>query len=203
MTVAAVSHRLVTPTLLEWSAYSAEVKCVLTAHAWSHDGKVVLVDPIPADAPATGALQQLGRPVLIIATNANHDRAIPHWKTLLNIPVAASAHAAKDLGIKPDVILESCPVIHGLHPIALEGGPAGEHALHSPEQKLLIVGDALVHLPETGLAPLPDKYCADPAKLRASLAKLAALPFDTLAFAHGQALASGARTRLRQALGLS
>jgi glyoxylase-like metal-dependent hydrolase (beta-lactamase superfamily II) len=197
------NYRLVTPTLLEWSAYSPEVKCVLTSHAWAHDGKVVLVDPIPADAPTTAALQRLGQPVLIIATNANHDRAVLHWKELLKVPVAASAHAVKDLGTKPDVILESCPVIHHLHPIALEGGPAGEHALHSPEQKILIVGDALVHLPETGLSPLPDKYCTDPAKLRASLAKLTALPFDTLAFAHGDALTPGAQDRLRQALGLS
>lgn len=194
------THHLVTPTLLEWSAYSPQVKTTLTAHAWSHDGKVVLIDPIPGDAAVEKALLKLGRPVLIIATNANHDRAIPDWKDRLAIPVAASALAVKDLGFKPEVILESCPLLHGLHPIPLPGAPTGEHALHSREQKLLIVGDALVNLPETGLAPLPDKYCTDPARLRTALADLAQIDFDTIAFAHGEAIASGAKARLLAAL---
>jgi len=198
--MAADAHRLITPALLEWSAYSAEAKCTLTSHAWSHQGKVVLVDPVATGAAATGALQQLGSVVLIIATNANHDRDIRQWRQLLQVPVAASAHAVKGLGFKPDVILESCPILQGLKPIALEGGAPGEHALHSAEQKLLIVGDALVHLPETGLAPLPDKYCSDPARLRASLAALARLDFETLAFAHGEAIATGARARVQEAL---
>lgn len=198
--MAADAHRLITPALLEWSVYSAQAKCTLTSHAWSHEGKVVLIDPVATGASATSALQQLGSPVLIIATNANHDRDILQWKQRLQIPVAASAHAVKGLGFKPEVILESCPVIHGLKPLALEGGALGEHALYSAEQKLLIVGDALVHLPETGLAPLPDKYCTDPTRLHRSLAALAELDFETLAFAHGEAIVSSARARVQAAL---
>lgn len=190
-----------TPTLLEWSAYSPEVKVVLTAHAWAHDGKVVLIDPIPGNETIEKEIIRLGQPVLIIATNSNHDRAVMDWKKRLNIPVAASAHAVKALGFKPEVILESCPLIHGLQPIAIEGAAAGEHALLSREQKLLMVGDALVHLPETGLAPLPDKYCENPARLRQSLHLLLDYKeWDSLAFAHGEAITSGARQQLQSLL---
>jgi glyoxylase-like metal-dependent hydrolase (beta-lactamase superfamily II) len=200
--MAALTHRQISPHLYEWSAYSHSVKTVLTSHAFVHDGKVVLIDPIAADAPVAVAVHKLGRPVLIIATNANHNRDISRWKTLLDIPVAASALAVKDLGFKPDVILESAKLLHGLSPIALEGAAPGEHALFSAETKLLVVGDALIHLEGKGLTVLPDKYASHPQALKKSLQTLLRLKFDTLAFAHGDAIVGGANAQVRTALGL-
>lgn len=189
------------PFLREWTFYSAEVKCDLTAHAFIHGGKVVLIDPVSPTAELAAALRAAGTPVLIIASNANHDREIAAWKALLGIPVAASALAVKSLGLKPDVVLEGVKNLHGLHPLPLPDAAAGEHAFFAAQERLLIFGDAVVHLPSTGLSLLPDKYCANPAQLRQALAQLTPLDFDALAFAHGPAIVGGAKARWKTLLG--
>ena len=78
--------------------------------------------------------------------------------------------------------------------ITLPGAAPGEIALHAGN--VLHVGDALIHLPPYGFAPLPEKYCADAQELRASLGKLLRFPFEVLTFAHGLPLVSQARQRL-------
>ena len=73
-----------------------------------------------------------------------------------------------------------------------------EIALHA--EGVLHVGDALIHLPSTGFAPLPDKYCTDPRELRAALGKLLRFPCEVLTFAHGLPLVILARQRLADLL---
>jgi len=189
------------PSLVEWSAHSPQAKVTLTSHAFAHEGKVILVDPIEGDSSVRKALAALGQPVLIVLTNANHKRATLRWKKELNVPVAFSAHASKEISFKPDVILETLKSFQGIQPIPLEGAAPGEHALFIPDLKLLIVGDALINLPETGLARLPDKYCADPIKLHQSLRTLNNLSFENAAFAHGTTLVRDGKSRLVPILG--
>ena len=78
------------------------------------------------------------------------------------------------------------------------GAAPGEIALHA--EGVLHVGDALIHLPSTGFAPLPDKYCTDPRELRAALGKLLRFPCEVLTFAHGLPLVTHARQRLADLL---
>jgi glyoxylase-like metal-dependent hydrolase (beta-lactamase superfamily II) len=189
------------PSLVEWSAHSPQAKVTLTSHAFAHEGKVILVDPIEGDSTFRKALAALGQPVLIVLTNANHERATLHWKKELNVPVAFSAHASKEISFKPDVILETLKNFQGIQPIPLEGAAPGEHALFIPHLKLLIVGDALINLPETGLSRLPDKYCSEPVKLIKALRSLDKLSFENTAFAHGTTLVRDGKSRLIPLLG--
>ncbi|MDX6765543.1 MAG: hypothetical protein SFU85_02010 [Candidatus Methylacidiphilales bacterium] len=184
------------PGLVEWSAHSPTARVTLTAHAFSHEGKVILVDPIEEVPGVRDAILGLGQPVLIVLTNGNHERASVAWKKSFNIPTAFSAMATRDISYKPDVVLETAPSIHGVHPLPLAGAAPGEHALHIPHLKLLILGDALINLAETGLSRLPDKYCSDPAALRLSLGPLAKLGFEHCAFAHGTTLVRDGKSRL-------
>jgi glyoxylase-like metal-dependent hydrolase (beta-lactamase superfamily II) len=75
------------------------------------------------------------------------------------------------------------------------GGPA-ETAFRIPALDLVIFGDAVVNLPGRALELLPDKYCADPARLRAGLRQLVASPFARAVFAHGPALVTEASVRV-------
>lgn len=184
------------PTLVEWSAHSPQAKVTLTSHAFSHEGRVILVDPIEGDAATRTAIAALGQPVLIVLTNGNHERASALWKKELNIPVAFSALASREISFKPEVVLETVRNFHGLQPLALDGAATGEHALFVPHLKLLILGDALLNLPETGLSRLPDKYCSQPAALKRSLHSLAKIGFENTAFAHGPTLLRDGKTRL-------
>ncbi|HEY8964801.1 MAG TPA: hypothetical protein VIM58_00040, partial [Candidatus Methylacidiphilales bacterium] len=82
------------------------------------------------------------------------------------------------------------------HPVP--GGGPGETAFHAPDDGgLLFLGDAVIHLEETGLALLPKKYCADDKALRASLKQLLQLDFSLITFAHGTPLRVQAKERLR------
>ena len=57
--------------------------------------------------------------------------------------------------------------------VSVPGKSPGEIALHWPERRLLVVGDACVGNPPGALGLLPEKVMDDPAQLRRSLARLA------------------------------
>ena len=61
---------------------------------------------------------------------------------------------------------------------------------------VMIVGDALIHLPTQGFSILPDKYCTNAKALRRSLEGLLDWPFETMLFAHGEPMMEHARERL-------
>jgi hypothetical protein len=70
-------------------------------------------------------------------------------------------------------------------------------ALHLPERRILIVGDACVGNPPGRLSLLPDKVIDDRAALVRSLAALAAgVDFDTLLVGDGVSILGGAREAL-------
>ncbi len=173
------------PRVLEWTSYNPEVKTDLTAHAWAHQEKVVLIDPIPTSPEIDRILEKMGRVVAVFLTNANHERNTPDLRKQKPVPVAASAYAVKELSFKPDIIVDGEKTIQGLHPIALPGAGLGEHAYYDPLLRFLFVGDAIVNLPPDGPVPLPDKYCTDPVALKQSLTTLREYELDGIGFAHG------------------
>jgi hypothetical protein len=89
----------------------------------------------------------------------------------------------------------------GLTVIAIEGGAAGESALHLADHGgTIVVGDALINFDPLGFALLPPKYCLDPKLMRRSLAKLLDFVFERMLFAHGTPILSGARARVEKLL---
>jgi hypothetical protein len=188
-------HR-VRPDLLVWQAYAAAVKCDLTSAAVLVRGELILVDPIPLAPPALEELLEFGVPRLIVCTSGNHARAAAKYREQFGAKIAAHLDGAADLELEIDVplkngsrLLEACEVCE------LPGGAPGEIALILPG-KFICVGDALIHLPQTGFAVLPDKYCTDAKLLRQSLRNLLRYEFSTLTFAHGLPLVPQARSRL-------
>ena len=167
------------PGIRTWSAFSPEHRvelgssAVLTPEGWW------VFDPIPVADPEAGP--RFDRVAGILLTNANHERDSARWCERFGCQRWASPDATGlPEGIPrwfppnpfPDWIL-----------IPLPGGAPGETAFLRPDRSLVVVGDALVNLPERGLEMLPDKYCTDPIRLRHALRSI---PFvDLLLPAHG------------------
>ena len=82
--------------------------------------------------------------------------------------------------------------------IAAPGKSLGEVALHWPERKMLIIGDAVVGDPPGRCKLLPEKVMDDPARLRASVEALLVLEFDTLLTGDGEPILQGAKARLQE-----
>jgi glyoxylase-like metal-dependent hydrolase (beta-lactamase superfamily II) len=80
--------------------------------------------------------------------------------------------------------------------IGVPGKSPGEVALHWPERRLLIAGDAVIGNPPGRCALLPDKVIDDPARLRTSVQRLLDLDWDTLLVGDGTCILTGARERL-------
>ena len=73
-----------------------------------------------------------------------------------------------------------------LHAVTVpENKSPGETALHWPERRLLILGDALIGKPPGGLSLLPTKMYADMTRAREGIMVLLKLDFDALLVGDG------------------
>jgi hypothetical protein len=179
-----------------WSFYDPSVKADLFSTALETASGIFLIDPIPL-APA--ALAELGARVKIagiIVTNENHERAAAEFAERLQAPIYLDRTVATQLSRIVPVRENEFP--SGMTAIAIEGGPAGEIAIHFAET--LVIGDALINFEPYGFALLPPKYCTDAKRMRRSLAKLLDYSFERMLFAHGLPILSGARDRLEMLL---
>ena len=187
-------------TAYRWEAYDPTSKVDLGASALGVNGRMYFVDPFPLAKPALAELLADLTPAGIVVTNGNHARAAEEFRRRFKIPLALTADARAETGLKPDETIspEGGAVFGGaFEAVPLPGGAAGEVALHRPDGGgLLIVGDAVINLPSFPLALLPNKYCTDPKQLRRSVAGLLDRPFSKMLFAHGEPLLTGAHARL-------
>ncbi|MGF1677863.1 MAG: hypothetical protein ACFCUX_01570 [Candidatus Methylacidiphilales bacterium] len=191
----------IAPGIVSWSVYSEECKTHLFSHAHVFQQQLVLIDPvIPKNQSVWRKISPLGTPNLIILTNGNHERDSQRFAEEFSLPIASSAEAARELSRKPDIILDGQVQLQGLKPIPSPGGGPGELALFSPSAHLLILGDAVINLPSTGLQLLPEKYRTESKKMILSLATLLNLPFETVLMAHGLPLIHQSKAQLRKLL---
>jgi len=117
-------------------------------------------------------------PVVIVQTNANHDRFAKEMAGLVHGKIESE--------------------LPGFEKVPLPGAGEGETGYFHPETRTLVLGDALINLAPHGLALLPDKYCTDPAKLRESLRLLARMPVERIFFAHGAPIVHDGASRIRE-----
>jgi hypothetical protein len=182
-----------------WQAHDPAVRVDLSCCARRTPRGLVFIDPIPLAETALAEVCARDTPAAIIVTNGNHARAAADFRGRFSIPVLAHPDATAELGFPVDhEIADGDAVLDMFTAITLPGAVPGEIALHA--DGILHVGDALIHLPSTGFAPLPEKYCTDARELRGSLGKLLRFPFEILTFAHGLPLVTQARQRLADLL---
>jgi glyoxylase-like metal-dependent hydrolase (beta-lactamase superfamily II) len=137
----------------------------------------------------------------IALTNRNHFRASMKVKERTGAPIAihvADAAFARERGTQIDEELRPGERVGPFTIVAAPGKSPGEVALHWPERRILLVGDACVGKPPGECALLPDAVIDDKPRLAASLRALAALDFDALLLADGAPILSGGRAALRR-----
>ena len=196
---------------ISWEIYSEEHRVLLTSHAFFLEGSWWVFDPIsiPKSAFESWITKQFNGDLLkvnwnILLTNGNHERSVASW-TKDRGQCAIHVTSGSELeSIAQDIWDPETDKVD-LGPwkrIRLEGGAPGETAYYLEKSKAVVVGDALVNLPDRGFEILPEKYCENPGLLRNSLSKLAELDLEKLWTAHGKSINTGAGVALSRLLSL-
>lgn len=187
----------VAPGVWSWHAYDEDVRTDLFSTAVLAEAGLVLIDPIRLH---DGGVEELSlhKPVAaIVLTNENHTRAAAWFRSRFAAPIFSHPDAVGTQNVPIDGTLDVNRRVAGnLKVIEVPGAASGEVVLLHPSGSLHF-GDAVVNLESTGLAPLPDKYCADPRVLRESLRSLPFAGVDVVTFAHGPALTAGGGEKLQ------
>ncbi|HVA79540.1 MAG TPA: MBL fold metallo-hydrolase [Candidatus Binataceae bacterium] len=178
-----------------------------TPHGYNFNGLLlahpqgnICIDPVEASAADLEEIVR-ARPTRVLLTNRNHVRAANRVRERTGARVAihsADAPYARSQGAVIDDELRVGERAGPLTVVAVPGKSPGEVALHWPERKILIVGDAVIGNPPGRCGLLREQVMDDPARLRESVRNLLALDFETLLVGDGVSIMSGARDRLRE-----
>jgi len=193
--------REIAPGILTWHSYSARFGYDFNGFLVRRPDGNLVIDPVePTDDDLTAiAHEGVGR---IILTNRNHYRAAARVRERTGARVAvhpADAAFVRDKGVVVDDALAHFERVGPFVVVPAAGKSPGEIALHWPDKRILIVGDACVGTPPGGLSLLPPSVIDAPDELRRSLRHIAEeLDFDTLLVADGESLLKGGRAALQR-----
>jgi len=187
-------HEIV-PGIYVWHWFAAHFGYDFNGHLAGD----VCIDPV--DMPDAILDDIVARGVArIVLTNRNHFRAAEKVRARTRATVAihpADAAFVRDRGVAVGAELRAGERVGPFVVVAAPGKSPGEVALHWPERRLLVVGDACIGNPAGKLSLLPEKVMDDPARLRASLRRIAeTVDFDTILCGDGEPILSGARAAL-------
>jgi glyoxylase-like metal-dependent hydrolase (beta-lactamase superfamily II) len=165
-----------------------------------HSGGNLCIDPVEPTAADLEEIARLGASRILL-TNRNHSRAANKVRARTGARTAIhpldAPHARKE-GAELDDELSLGDQVGPFVVVPVPGKSPGEVALHWPERKILIVGDAVVGDPPGRCKLLPEKVMDDPSRLRASVGSLLALDFDILLPGDGAPILENAKARLRE-----
>lgn len=183
-----------------WPWFSEPHGYNFNGHLIRHPGGNLCIDPVEPNQEDLEELARLGVSRILL-TNRNHSRAANKVRGRTGARTAIhpldAPHARKE-GAELDDELSLGEQVGPLVVVPVPGKSPGEVALHWPERKILIVGDAVVGDPPGKCKLLPEKVVDDPARLRANVRSLLALDFDILLPGDGAPILQSAKERLRE-----
>lgn len=184
-----------------WGVFSPAIDAMLDCYLVADDDEAVLVDPALPDEPEEllQAIDGVAQPDAIVVTTSGHWRAAAQAAERFGVPIFAPVGALERFALdEVTPFRDGQELPAGLVACEVNGGYPGECALLRPGVAggQLFVADVVIHLPETGLALLPEEYGGRPELLRASLDRLLELDFTQLFFGHGPPLLERAKERL-------
>jgi len=190
----------IVPDIWMWSWFSERHKYNFNGYFVRYPTCTLCVDPVEMSNEVLSEIagQQV---TCVVLTNRNHVRATNKVRERTSAQVfihPADAAYAITQGAIIDDYLEVGQKLGPFHVLPAYGKSPGEVALHWPERKVLIVGDACVGNPPGECALLPDRVMDDPVALRRSLRRLATeVDFDALLVGDGTPMVSGGRAALQ------
>ena len=183
-----------------WSWFSEPHGYNFNGFLVPHPQGNICIDPVQTSATDLEEIDR-ARPTRILLTNRNHVRAANSVRertgARIGIHPADAPHARSQDAVIDDE-LRVGEHVGPLAVIAVPGKSPGEVALHWPERKMLIVGDAVIGNPPGRCGLLREQVMDEPARLRESVRGLLALDFDILLVGDGVSILSGAKERLRE-----
>ena len=186
--------------IFTWPWFSAPHGYNFNGYLILHPAGNLCVDPVEPTDQDLAELTHLGVGRILL-TNRNHSRAANKVRARTGARTAIhpsdAPHARKE-GAGLDDELRIGEKIGPLTVVGVPGKSLGEVALHWPERKILIVGDAVVGDPPGRCKLLPDKVVDDPPRLRESVKSLLALDFDIFLPGDGAPILQAAKERLRE-----
>lgn len=188
-----------------WSRFQPERGYDFNGTALVGNGLVVLVDPVPATAAELEAIARLAggtRRFEIVLLNAHHERAAAAFAKHFHAPVRVPAGDEAEVQVAPRVAFADGTMFGGewIAKTLTHHKTPGETVLYSPSRRTLVVGDAVIADPVTGLRLVPPAKLPNRAGALAALRELTTLDFDALYTGDGFVLPSGGREALRRFL---
>jgi glyoxylase-like metal-dependent hydrolase (beta-lactamase superfamily II) len=193
--------REIVPGVWSWAWLSPPHGYNFNGYLIAEEG--VVVDPVEMTPETEAELRRRDLRVIVL-TNRNHVRAAARLRELTGARTLihpADADYARGQGATLDGDLTAGERLGPFSIVAVPGKSPGEVALHWPERRLLLVGDAVIGNPPGRCSLLRDKVMDDPPQLRASVRRLLDLDFDTLLVADGEPILTSAKQRLRELVG--
>lgn len=192
--------RRIAPNLGHFTVYDDRIDGRSDAYALFTPHGTVLVDPLPLTPKA---LASLGDITAIVLTIQSHQRSSWRYRRSHGARVFAPKGAV-GLEEKPDVHYEDGDELPGGLLALRAPGPAFESYVLLQKRRgglLAFLGDLLIRNRRGDFEFVPDVYMDDPLAARASVARLAALPFlRGLCPGHGAPLLRGAKDAMARAL---
>jgi glyoxylase-like metal-dependent hydrolase (beta-lactamase superfamily II) len=188
------------PGIFTWRWLSERHGYHFNGYLVRHAGGNVCVDPVEMDGATLEAIAAAGVSRIVL-TNRNHFRAAARVRERTGARVAihpADAAFAREKGVPADEDLAVGQAIGPFTVIDASGKSPGEIALHWPERRILVVGDACVGNPPGACKLLPESVMDDPAALRRTLRRIAGtIDFDALLVGDGAPILDGGRAALQ------
>jgi len=192
--------REILPGILTWPWFSARHGYDFNGWLVRHPQGNLCIDPVEMPNEVLEELSAEGVARLLL-TNRNHFRASMRVKERIGARIAIhpkDAGFARERGTAVDDELRPGDRVGPFEVVDAHGKSPGEIALHWPERRILLVGDACVGKPPGECALLPDGVIDDKPALIESLRKLARLEFDSLLVGDGAPVLEGGRAALQR-----
>lgn len=183
-----------------WAWFSEPHGYDFNGHLIRHAEGNLCIDPVE---PGDDDLDEIARVGVgrILLTNRNHSRAANTVRERTGARTAIhaddAAHA-REQGAALDDALAVGQTVGPLVVVGAAGKSPGEVALHWPERRILIVGDAVIGNPPGRCGLLREKVMDDPPRLRESVRRLLDLDFDALLVGDGEPILEDAKARLAE-----
>lgn len=192
--------REIVSEIFTWPWFSEPHGYNFNGHLIRHADGNLCIDPVEPSDDVLNEIARLGVSRILL-TNRNHSRAANRVRARTGAHTAihpADAVHARNQGAELDDELRVGEKVGPLVVVAVPGKSPGEVALHWPERRILIVGDAVVGNPPGRCKLLAEKVMDDPPRLRASVRNLLALDFDILLPGDGAPILQGAKEQVRE-----
>lgn len=191
--------REIVPGVLTWPWFSERHGYDFNGYLVRHPVGNVCIDPVEMSDDALDAIAREGVATIVV-TNRNHGRASMRVRARTGATIVihpADAAHARSQGTQIDADLVVGERVGPFLVVPVPGKSPGEVALHWPERKMLVVGDACVGKPPGACALLSPQVIDDLPLLRASLRRVVdEVDFDCLLMGDGASILTGARRAL-------